>query len=292
MSRTAYNPLSNLTVPVTPQNGGTGVANNAANTITFTGAFSLGLTLSGNTALTAPTSGTIVVNGANTNLTSITGLTGNVTTTSGNFFSATGKIGIGTTSISNAEVYAQFINTTQTRNNVQVAGSGGGGLILVAAGNSAYMASNAYYDGTDWRALTTSAAAFFGAVASGAIEFYYAPSVTAGNAFALVNAFSISTSQNVTIYGGLSMPKTITPGGTTGAQTIDKPTGSVNFAAGATSLVVTNNLCTTNSVISLTLAANDATAAGLRYSPGNGSFTIRFTTGPGAEARVDWRLTN
>ena len=39
--------------------GGTGVANNVANAITFTGAYSLGLTLSGNTAVTLPTSGTL-----------------------------------------------------------------------------------------------------------------------------------------------------------------------------------------------------------------------------------------
>ena len=39
--------------------GGTGVANNAASTITITGAYSLGLTLSANTSLTLPTSGTL-----------------------------------------------------------------------------------------------------------------------------------------------------------------------------------------------------------------------------------------
>lgn len=39
--------------------GGTGIANNAANTIAFTGNFSLGLTLSANTSLTLPTSGVV-----------------------------------------------------------------------------------------------------------------------------------------------------------------------------------------------------------------------------------------
>ena len=42
-----------------PANGGTGVANNAANTLTFTGNYSLGLTLTGATTLTLPTSGTV-----------------------------------------------------------------------------------------------------------------------------------------------------------------------------------------------------------------------------------------
>jgi len=39
--------------------GGTGVANNAANTLTFTGNYSLGLTLTANTAVTMPESGTL-----------------------------------------------------------------------------------------------------------------------------------------------------------------------------------------------------------------------------------------
>lgn len=47
------------TAQVGPAQGGTGVANNAANTITFSGNYGLGLTLSGATALTLPTSGTL-----------------------------------------------------------------------------------------------------------------------------------------------------------------------------------------------------------------------------------------
>lgn len=46
-------------VAVAPNRGGTGVANNTANTITFTGNYSLGLTLSANTAVTLPTTGTL-----------------------------------------------------------------------------------------------------------------------------------------------------------------------------------------------------------------------------------------
>jgi hypothetical protein len=56
-----------LTVPINPANGGTGVANGTNNTITFTGNYTLGLTLTGNTAVTFPTSGTLVALGnANT----------------------------------------------------------------------------------------------------------------------------------------------------------------------------------------------------------------------------------
>jgi hypothetical protein len=44
---------------VNPQYGGTGVVNNSANTLTFSGNFGLTLTLSGTTSLTLPTSGTL-----------------------------------------------------------------------------------------------------------------------------------------------------------------------------------------------------------------------------------------
>ena len=42
-----------------PANGGTGVANGANNTITFTGNYTLGLTLTANTTVTLPTTGTL-----------------------------------------------------------------------------------------------------------------------------------------------------------------------------------------------------------------------------------------
>jgi len=90
--------VSNVSSIVTPALGGTGVANGTNNTITFTGNYTLGLTLTGNTAVTFPTSGTLlstaavvttaqggtgVANGANNTIT----FTGNYTlglTLSGN----------------------------------------------------------------------------------------------------------------------------------------------------------------------------------------------------------------
>ena len=52
----------NLTVPLGTAYGGTGIANNAASTITITGSYALGLTLSNTTALTLPTTGTLMAN--------------------------------------------------------------------------------------------------------------------------------------------------------------------------------------------------------------------------------------
>ena len=88
--------------------------------------------------------------------------------------------------------------------------------------------------------------------------------------------------------GGVTLPKTITAAGTTGAQTINKPAGAVNFAAAATSLVVTNSLVTVNSVVNCQLATNDTTAVLGAVVKAAGSFTIFMKTAPTAETRVDF----
>ena len=62
---------SALSIPVSATQGGTGVANNAASTITISGSFGTTLTVTGTTAVTLPTSGTLV-NTAVTTLSSLT----------------------------------------------------------------------------------------------------------------------------------------------------------------------------------------------------------------------------
>lgn len=52
--------------PLSPLLGGTGVSNNAASTLTFSGAFGATFTLAGTTGVTFPTSGTLAILGANT----------------------------------------------------------------------------------------------------------------------------------------------------------------------------------------------------------------------------------
>ena len=61
----------NLSLPISPIYGGTGVANNAASTLTISGNFGITLTVTGTTSVTLPTSGTLttlatVVSTANT----------------------------------------------------------------------------------------------------------------------------------------------------------------------------------------------------------------------------------
>jgi len=115
-------------VVIAPTYGGTGVANNAANTLTFTGAHSLGLTLTANTSVTLPTSGTLV-NSAVTTLSSLTtigtlvaGAVPASLVTAGTFgagaYTFPGAVGIGTGSpltplvVSNAGAEGIEINPT------------------------------------------------------------------------------------------------------------------------------------------------------------------------------------
>lgn len=112
----------------------------------------------------------------------------------------------------------------------------------------------------------------------------------AGSSGSALNAY-----QNnfiVTGAGDIQTQKTVTAGGTTGAQTINKPSGSVNFAAAATSLVVTNALVTTSSVIIATVATNDATMKSVNIVAGSGSFTINANAAATAETRVNFLVFN
>ena len=97
--------------------GGTGIANNAANTIAFTGNYSLGLTLSANTSLTLPTTGTVATVAGSEALTnkSINGLT--VTSSTG------------TLTITNAKVLSVSNTLTFTGTDASSVAFGAGGTV-------------------------------------------------------------------------------------------------------------------------------------------------------------------
>lgn len=90
--------------------------------------------------------------------------------------------------------------------------------------------------------------------------------------------------------GSLASTKVVTPGGTTGAQTINTQDGTVNFAASATSLAVTNSLSLTTRPVLAMIQTNDSTAVLKNVVPGNGSFTIRMATAPTAETVVAFHI--
>lgn len=125
---------------------------------------------------------------------------------------------------------------------------------------------------------------------AGTGSFWYHFGSTAGTPLGNLGA------NNVPIRA-LFLAKTITAAGTTGAQTINKSSGSVNFAAGATSLVVTNNLAVaptsgqTGSIIIATVRTNDATMKSAAVvCSSNGSFTIHANAAPTGEVRVDFLI--
>jgi len=115
------------------------------------------------------------------------------------------------------------------------------------------------------------------------------------NTFSVILAnttyFTISSSA-ATIKGNLIHDKTVTAVGTTGAQTINKPTGVVNFAAGATTLVVTNSLVSASSIVQVQVEGTDVTATTARVTKASGSFTITLPAAATAETAVSFTVTN
>jgi lysophospholipase L1-like esterase len=108
---------------------------------------------------------------------------------------------------------------------------------------------------------------------------------------ALTSSFN-GTFNNMTLTAGFTIPKTITAGGTTGAQTINKISGSVNFAAGASTLVVTNSSVSTTSLVLVQVYGTDATATSARVTLAAGSFTITLNAAATAETKVGFYVTN
>ena len=102
-----------------PAYGGTGVANGSNNTITFTGNYTLGLTLSGNTAVTLPTSGTLITTG----VTSLTSLTAVGTIGTGTWQGSTIGVaygGTGATTFTAGLVYASGTTAFATATGTQI----------------------------------------------------------------------------------------------------------------------------------------------------------------------------
>jgi hypothetical protein len=92
--------------------------------------------------------------------------------------------------------------------------------------------------------------------------------------------------------GGIAQNKTITPNGTTGNQTINKPLGTVNIAAGQSSVTVTNSLVDANSIVFAVVRSNDSTAQIKNVTCAAGSFTIRLAANATAETSIGFMVMN
>ena len=89
------------------------------------------------------------------------------------------------------------------------------------------------------------------------------------------------------------LARTLTPAGTTGNRTINAMAGSVNFAAGTSSVTVSNFLANATALVFCTIQTNDATATACRVTDrGAGTFTIRLNANATAETAVAFWVTN
>jgi hypothetical protein len=100
------------------------------------------------------------------------------------------------------------------------------------------------------------------------------------------NLFEVENNGKITYWA------TNTATGTTSVQTINRPSGTINIAAGETSKDVNNSLCTTSSIILPVIRTNDATATIKNVVPGNGLFTINLTAAATAETSVGFFIIN
>lgn len=105
-------------------------------------------------------------------------------------------------------------------------------------------------------------------------------------------AIAGSTKARVDRTGHIYIDATNTTGGTTGNQTINKPSGTVNFAAAATAITVTNSTVTTSSIVLGVARTADATCSVKNIVPGSGSFVINMTAGCTAETSVGFVVIN
>jgi len=334
---------------VTPADGGTGVSNNAASTITISGAYALTMTLTGTTGVTLPTTGTLATLAGTETLSGKT-LTAPKFADLGFIADASGNELIIFDTVASAVNEITFANAA-TGNPPTFTASGGDtniGIKFVPKGTGAVLLPNGLF-GTPALAFTSDLDSGFYAESANDIRFsaggapvckfssdgtstFFGPAsspiartTATGEIYFAMQAYSgalwgvrigdpatkayirAAAAQTASIMewqnsigtalasldkgGNPSFPKTITAGGTTGAQTIDKASGSVNFAAGASSLVVTNSIVTTSSVIQCTVATNDATATFAKAVAAAGSFTI-YITAATAETRVNFNVTN
>ncbi len=90
----------------------------------------------------------------------------------------------------------------------------------------------------------------------------------------------------------INLDTTITPALTVGAQTINKPSWTVNFAAWASTLVVTNSLVTTSSNVFAVVRTADETALIKSIVPIAWSFTITLNANATAETSVWFLVMN
>ena len=292
-----------------------GAATGTATTITATGpgtneALTIQSKAAGNMTVSAP-SGFMAISGGGANFginsasmsanLSYRGFTGATS------FSFTGLAGTNQTS---QEILGFDVNLAQnnTRNTGNIATQRD---IIFRPGINSFAAASTITDGHGFYILGATGAGTFATITNTRTLTLGSINVAAGggtvtNSYGLeVNANTGATNNYCTRYvgaageifrvrtdGQIAFLATNTASGTNGAQTINQPSGTVNFAPAATSLVVTNSLCTTNSIVFAVVRTNDSTAVIKNVVPAAGSFTITLNAAATAATSVGFLIIN
>lgn len=209
----------------------------------------------------------------------------------------TGLVGIGTASpINQLNIVNNQNNVTRLEIDNSSTGTAARAGVFFTQ-NQSSQAANIEYLGSGFSAgvgfEALRANALFNATGTGA-SGGLSIDVTANAPFTISTGGTATANERMRISGtgNIIFPSTNTTTGTTGAQTINKPSGSVNFAAAATTLVVTNSLATTTSNIFIQVEGTDATATSARVTKAAGSFTITLNAAATAETRVSFWIIN
>jgi hypothetical protein len=273
---------------LSPANGGTGVSNNALNTITFTGNYSLGLTLNGNTSVTLPTTGTLAtlagaetltnktINGANNTISNIN-LASQVTGTlptgnggTGNTATPTnGQLLIGNGSGFSLATLTQGsgITITNSSGGITIAATGGGGTGDVVGPASATDNAIVRFDGTTGKLIQNSAATIADTTGD----------ITAGK----YNGLTVSTSTGtLTVANGSSL---ITSGAnsitltSTGATNVTLPTtGTLAVLGTAQTFTAAQTFRAASAIRSEAASTQDAVVLAGRAG-GTSSYAVTLT---------------
>ena len=107
---------------------------------------------------------------------------------------------------------------------------------------------------------------------------------------------SVGAQYNITpavLSAAMTLTGTITAGGTTAPQTINKPFGRINLAAVDSSKLLTNSQITASSVIFTQIGTADATCTFVKSAvAGAGSVTITMNAACTAETAVGFLVVN
>lgn len=285
-----------LSVISSGTNEGFNLATKGTGTATMTGGSSAQIAVSTGSCMSASTTALVFTNPAR-NATSNVGFTYNqvASGTGGNAYPASTEVNGVLFNMSTIQTHATGALTLQR--DMRVRGSthafAGASTLTDAA---AFSVDGAPIAGTNASITNSSAFHSPGVAVGSGVTNSYGINVTANtgatNNYIMSLTGSAGEVMNVRTDGKIRLLATNTTGGTTGDQTINRPSGTVNIAAAGTSITVTNSLCTTSSLVFGEVRTNDTTAKIKNIVPGSGSFVVTMDAAVTAETSIGFLIIN